>query len=96
MKAMILAAGLGRRLKPLTDKTPKALIEVNGVPMLDLVIRRLRDAGVSRSVHVPPPSSDIHRADEAMTMRGRVEPPAAMALTAPSWTFTHRTSSPER
>ena len=46
MKAMILAAGVGSRLRPLTDETPKALIEVEGVPMLERVARRLIAAGV--------------------------------------------------
>lgn len=41
MKAMIFAAGLGTRMKPLTDTMPKALVPVNGVPLLEMVIRRL-------------------------------------------------------
>jgi NDP-sugar pyrophosphorylase family protein len=50
MKAMILAAGVGRRLRPLTDACPKALIEVGGVPMLEIVVRRLMQAGVREIV----------------------------------------------
>jgi len=41
MKAFILAAGLGTRLKPLTDNRPKALVEIKGVPLLEIVIKRL-------------------------------------------------------
>lgn len=46
MKAMILAAGVGARLRPLTDSMPKALVEVGGVPMLERVARRLVESGV--------------------------------------------------
>ncbi len=45
MKAMILAAGFGTRLKPLTDNTPKALIEVNNVPIIELQILKLVSLG---------------------------------------------------
>jgi len=50
MKAMVFAAGLGTRLRPLTDNLPKALVEINGVPMLELVIKRLAAAGVTEAV----------------------------------------------
>jgi NDP-sugar pyrophosphorylase family protein len=41
MKAMIFAAGLGTRMRPLTDNLPKALVLINGVPLLEIVIRHL-------------------------------------------------------
>lgn len=49
-QAMIFAAGLGTRLKPLTDKTPKALIQVGGMPLLKHVIAKLKSAGVAHIV----------------------------------------------
>ena len=46
MKAMVLAAGLGTRLRPLTNDKPKALVEVAGRTMLEITLERLRRAGV--------------------------------------------------
>ena len=50
MKAMIFAAGLGTRLKPLTDTIPKALVPVAGKPMLEHVILKLMNAGFDEIV----------------------------------------------
>jgi NDP-sugar pyrophosphorylase family protein len=50
MKAMIFAAGLGVRLRPLTDTKPKALVEINGVTLLELVINRLKKTGVNEII----------------------------------------------
>lgn len=57
MKAMVLAAGLGERLKPATDRVPKPLFPVLGVPVIEWVVRGLRAAGVTDAVvnlhHLP-------------------------------------------
>ncbi|MEX2496173.1 MAG: nucleotidyltransferase family protein [Woeseia sp.] len=48
--AMVLAAGRGERLRPITDRTPKALVEVRGASLLERQLRRLRTAGVDTVV----------------------------------------------
>jgi NDP-sugar pyrophosphorylase family protein len=48
--ALLFAAGLGTRLRPLTENMPKALVEVNGVPMIERVARRVIAAGARRLV----------------------------------------------
>lgn len=50
MKAMILAAGLGQRMRPLTDTLPKPLLPVAGKPLLQYHLEALRQAGVSKVV----------------------------------------------
>jgi MurNAc alpha-1-phosphate uridylyltransferase len=48
--AMVLAAGVGSRMRPLTDDRPKALVEVAGRPLIDHMLERLAEAGVARAV----------------------------------------------
>jgi NDP-sugar pyrophosphorylase family protein len=50
MEAMVLAAGAGTRLRPLTDRVPKALVQVSGRPLLGRVLDRLVAAGVTHVV----------------------------------------------
>ena len=46
MRALLLAAGLGTRLRPLTDTLPKCLVPINGRPLLDIWLERLGRAGI--------------------------------------------------
>ncbi len=46
MKAFLLAAGIGSRLRPITDHTPKCMVDIGGRPLLDIWLDALDDAGV--------------------------------------------------
>lgn len=50
MKAMLLAAGRGRRLAPLTDRTPKPLLPVHGQSLIQRILGRLKQAGIREAV----------------------------------------------
>ena len=50
MKAMIFAAGMGTRLKPLTDTIPKALVKVNGETLLEITLKRLKKFGFNQII----------------------------------------------
>ncbi|QNL20106.1 nucleotidyltransferase family protein [Hyphobacterium sp. CCMP332] len=69
---MALAAGLGTRMRPLTLTRPKALVEVNGKPLLDHVLDRFADVGVSSAV------VNIHHFADQMRdhLSQRADPPA--------------------
>ncbi|HEX8667721.1 MAG TPA: nucleotidyltransferase family protein [Allosphingosinicella sp.] len=61
--AMVMAAGLGKRMRPLTATRPKPLVEVAGKPLLDHCLERLRGAGVRKAVvnvHYLPDSLEAH------------------------------------
>jgi MurNAc alpha-1-phosphate uridylyltransferase len=66
--AMIMAAGLGKRMRPLTATRPKPLIEVAGQSLLDHVLERLRNSGVKKvvvNVHYLASSVEAHLASRA-------------------------------
>jgi len=68
--AMVLAAGLGTRMRPLTDRVPKPLVLVDGKPLIDHVLDRLAEAGVEHAV------VNVHHFAEQMIdhLESRTEP----------------------
>jgi len=76
MEAMILAAGLGTRLRPLTDEIPKALVPVRGRPLLEHVMDRLVAAGATRLV-----VNTCHHSDQiAAWLKSHTPPGVEIAL----------------
>ncbi len=73
--AMLLAAGLGTRMRPLTDHTPKPLIRVAGKPLIQYALERLRAAGVRKVV------MNVHwLADQLEEWAGRQTPPPEIVV----------------
>jgi MurNAc alpha-1-phosphate uridylyltransferase len=69
-RAMVLAAGLGKRMRPLTDTLPKPLVPVAGRALIDHVLDKLADAGVMQAV-----INVHHRADQIEAhVKGRTRP----------------------
>jgi NDP-sugar pyrophosphorylase family protein len=76
MRAMVLAAGLGTRLRPLTDDRPKALVEINGQTLLEIALSRLRSFGFSEVIinvhHFAEMIVDYLKANNSFGMRTEI------------------------
>ncbi len=79
MKAFLLAAGLGSRLRPLTDTIPKCMVPIDGRPMLDIWLDSLDHAGVDEVL------VNLHHLPDAVRrhLDGRDAPPAVRAFFEP-------------
>ena len=75
---MILAAGLGTRLRPLTNDRPKALVEINGRTLLEITLARLRSFGISEVIinvhHFADMVVDYLKANANFGMRIEISP----------------------
>jgi mannose-1-phosphate guanylyltransferase len=79
MKAFLLAAGLGSRLRPITDSTPKCLLPIGGRPLLDIWLDTLAKVGISDVL-----LNAHHLADQVQAhVAARVEPPALHLVVEP-------------
>ncbi|HEY6817129.1 MAG TPA: nucleotidyltransferase family protein [Croceibacterium sp.] len=67
--AMVMAAGLGKRMRPLTVSQPKPMVRVAGKPLIDHALDRLGEAGIARAVvnvHYMPEAVEAHLKDRAL------------------------------
>jgi NDP-sugar pyrophosphorylase family protein len=84
MKAMILAAGAGTRLKPLTDTTPKTLMDIGGVTLLEVIMKRLKKAGVTEIIinthHLSEKIEAFVRADPVSGLKVEISKETAFPL----------------
>ncbi len=106
MRAMILAAGLGTRLRPLTDNRPKALVEIAGRTLLEITLSRLRAVGVSEVIinvhHFAGMILEYLKANHDFGMRIEISPEDVLldtggGLKKAAWFFLddpHRAESP--
>jgi NDP-sugar pyrophosphorylase family protein len=102
MKAMILAAGLGTRLRPLTDNRPKALVTLNGCTLLEIALRRLQSVGVREVIvnthHHAAMVAEFLRANHNFDMRIELSREESLletggGLKQAAWFFTERSPS---
>ena len=104
MRAMILAAGLGTRLRPLTDDRPKALVEVAGQTLLEITLRRLREFGIREVIvnvhHFADQVVDYLKKNDNFGMRVEVSREDALldtggGLKKAAWFFLERAQADE-
>lgn len=84
MKALIFAAGLGTRLKPITNSIPKALVPINGKPLLQIVIEKLKQAGFNEIIvnihHFPDQIIDFLKVNNNFGIRIEISDERQMLL----------------
>jgi len=102
MKAMILAAGLGTRLRPLTDTRPKALVEIAGRTLLEITLTRLRTFGITEVIinvhHFADMVTDYLKSNNNFGMRLEISPEEILldtggGLKKAGWFFLENSTS---